>query len=175
MIDTRAMKVEVVVEVPKGSRNKYEMDHDTGQIWLDRELFTATRYPADYGFIPETLAEDGDPLDILVLTNEPTFPGCHMWCRPIGLLLMADEKGPDAKVLAVPTWDVRVLWRDLHEVPEFVKLEIHHFFEIYKELEPGKSTQAMDWDDREAAEREIEASRTRYERQHGAEAAPAGG
>jgi inorganic pyrophosphatase len=166
------MKVEMVVEVPKGSRNKYEMDHDTGQIWLDRELFTATRYPADYGFIPGTLAEDGDPLDILVLTNEPTFPGCHMWCRPIGVLWMADEKGPDAKILAVPSWDVRVEWRDLHEVPEFVKLEIHHFFDIYKQLEPGKGTQTLNWDDREAAEREIGESRARYEQKESSPVLP---
>jgi inorganic pyrophosphatase len=169
------MNVEMVVEVPKGSRNKYEMNHETGDIWLDRELFTATRYPADYGFLPGTLAEDGDPLDILVLTNEPTFPGCHMQCRPIGLLWMADEKGPDAKILAVPSWDVRVPWRDLHEVPEFIKLEIHHFFDIYKQLEPGKMTQTLNWDDREAAEREIAESQERYAHQHGAgDRAPAG-
>jgi inorganic pyrophosphatase len=159
------MKVEIIVEVPKGSRNKYEMDHETGAVWLDRELFTATRYPADYGFVPGTLAEDGDPLDVLVITNEPTFPGCHMWCRPIGVLWMADEKGPDAKILGVPSWDVRVAWRDLHEVPEFLKLEIHHFFDIYKQLEPGKKTETLNWDDREAAEREITQSRDRYEQQ----------
>lgn len=156
------MKVEIVVEVPKGSRNKYEIDHSTGVVWLDRELFTATRYPADYGFIPETLAQDGDPLDCLVIVDEATFPGCHMWCRPIGVLWMADEKGPDAKILAVPDWDVRIVWRDLHEVPEFTKLEIHHFFDIYKELEPGKRTQTLNWDDREAAEREIAESRERF-------------
>jgi inorganic pyrophosphatase len=169
------MNVEMVVEVPKGSRNKYEMNHETGEIWLDRELFTATRYPADYGFIPGTLAGDGDPLDILVLTDEPTFPGCHMLCRPIGLLWMVDEKGPDAKVLAVPGWDVRVLWRDLHEVPEYIKLEIHHFFEIYKQLEPGKSTQTSHWDDREAAEAEIAKSRERFSEMHRAEATPPAG
>lgn len=160
------MNVEVVVEVPKGSRNKYEMNHETGDIWLDRELFTATRYPADYGFLPGTLAGDGDPLDILVLHDEPTFPGCHMLCRPIGLLWMTDEKGPDAKVLAVPSGDVRIPWRDLHEVPEFMKLEIHHFFDIYKQLEPGKRTETLNWDDREAAEREIAESQERYARQH---------
>jgi inorganic pyrophosphatase len=169
------MNVEMVVEVPKGSRNKYEMNHETGEIWLDRELFTATRYPADYGFIPGTLAGDGDPLDILVLTDEPTFPGCRMLCRPIGLLWMVDEMGPDAKVLAVPSWDVRVLWRDLHEVPEFIKLEIHHFFEIYKQLEPGKSTQTSHWDDREAAEAEIAKSRERFSEKHRAEATPPAG
>jgi inorganic pyrophosphatase len=163
------MKVEVVVEVPKGSRNKYEVDHQSGAIWLNRELFTATRYPADYGFIPGTLGRDGDPLDVLVLVKEPTFPGCHMWCRPIGLLWMADEKGPDAKILAAPSWDVRIVWRDLPEVPEFLKLEIRHFFKIYKQLEPGKKTEELSWDGREAAEREIGESRDRYHR-HGSHA-----
>jgi inorganic pyrophosphatase len=160
------MKVEVVVEVPKGSRNKYEIDHETGAVWLDRELFTATRYPADYGFVPGTLAEDGDPLDVVVISDEPTFPGCHQWVRPIGVLWMEDEKGPDAKILAVPNWDVRVVWRDLHEVPEYLKLEIQHFFDIYKQLEPGKKTETLNWDDREAAEREIDASRERFEQNH---------
>lgn len=165
------MRVEVVVEVPKGSRNKYELDHDTGAIWLDRELFTATRYPADYGFVPETLAEDGDPLDALVIVNEATFPGCHVWCRPIGIFWMADENGRDAKILAVPEWDLRTVWRDIHEVPEFMKREIHHFFDIYKDLEPGKKTQTLGWADREAAEQEVAASRERYQdKQPGAHA-----
>lgn len=155
------MNIEVVVEVPKGSRNKYEMDHRSGAIWLDRELFTATRYPADYGFIPDTLAEDGDPLDALVIVNEPTFPGCHIRCRPIGIFWMADEKGRDAKILALPTWDVRMVWRDIDEVPEYMRREIHHFFDIYKDLEPGKRTEALGWDDREAAEREITRSHDR--------------
>jgi inorganic pyrophosphatase len=161
-----SMNLEIIVEVPKGSRNKYEMDHETGAIWLDRELFTATRYPADYGFIPSTLAEDGDPLDVLVITDEPSFPGCHMWCRPIAVLWMADEKGRDAKILAVPTWDVRMVWRDLHEVPEYMKREIQHFFDIYKELEPGKKTETLTWDDREAAEHEVELSLERHRNEH---------
>ena len=101
-------RVEVIVEVPKGSRNKYEIDHDTGEVWLDRLLFTATRYPADYGFLPRTLAEDDDPLDALVLGDEPTFPGCHCWARPVAVFLMADEAGPDAKVLFVPDPDPRL-------------------------------------------------------------------
>lgn len=165
------MKVEVVVEVPKGSRNKYEADHQTGAIWLDRELFTATRYPADYGFIPQTLAEDGDPLDCMVILNEPTFPGCHLWVRPIGVFWMEDEHGRDAKILSVPEWDVRMVWRDIHEVPEYLKREIHHFFDIYKDLEPGKSTQTLGWDGREAAEREISDSRRRFSERQAQEAA----
>jgi inorganic pyrophosphatase len=156
------MRVEVVVEIPKDSRNKYEMDHETGEIWLDRELFTATRYPADYGFIPGTLAEDGDPLDCLVLLNEPTFPGCHLVVRPIAIFRMSDEHGQDAKILAVLHRDVRMVWRDLHEVPDYLRREIQHFFDIYKDLEPGKRTETLGWDDREAAEREIEECQRRY-------------
>ena len=103
----------MVVEIPKGSRNKYEADHDTGAIWLDRHLFTATTYPTDYGFVPQTLAEDGDPLDALVLLDEPTFPGCHVRARVIGVFWMADEQGPDAKLLCVPAHDPR--WADISE------------------------------------------------------------
>ena len=162
------MEIEIVVEVPKGSRNKYEADHHTGEIWLDRELFTATRYPADYGFIPETLAEDGDPLDALILLDEPTFPGCHVRCRPLGLFWMHDEKGLDAKILSVPTWDTRQGWGALEDVPPPLLREIAHFFDIYKDLEVGKQTQVGDWAGREVAEREILSARERYARGHGA-------
>ena len=101
------MEVEVVVEIPQGSRNKYEMDHATGRIRLDRMLFTSTRYPLDYGIIPDTLAEDGDPLDMLVMLDEPTFPGCLVTVRPVGVFWMHDEHGPDAKILAVAAQDPR--------------------------------------------------------------------
>lgn len=141
-----SLKVEVVIEVPKGSRNKYEMDHESDEVWLDRLLFTATRYPADYGFLPRTLGEDGDPLDVLVLLDEPTFPGCHLWARPIGVFLMRDEKGPDAKILAVPWGDPR--WEhlaDIDDLSSHLRAEIHHFFEVYKELEPGKATDVGEW------------------------------
>jgi inorganic pyrophosphatase len=151
-----SMEIEVIVEVPKGSRNKYEADHETGAIWLDRELFTATRYPADYGFIPETLAEDGDPLDVLVLIDEPTFPGCHIRCRPLGIFWMRDEKGPDAKILAVPTWDTRHGWEAIYHVPEPLLREIAHFFAIYKDLELGKASEVGEWAGRDAAEKEIQ-------------------
>ena len=87
------MDVEVIVEIPKGSRNKYEADHESGAIWLDRMLFTATQYPTDYGFVPGTLAEDGDPLDALVLLDEATFPGCHIMARPVAVFFMEDEAG----------------------------------------------------------------------------------
>jgi inorganic pyrophosphatase len=156
------MEFEAVIEVPKGSRNKYEMNHQTGVIELDRELFTATRYPADYGFIPHTLAGDGDPLDVLVVLDEPTFPGCHIKCRPLGVFWMHDEKGPDAKILAVPVNDSRVTWDDLEDVPRHMVMEIGHFFEIYKDLEPGKSTDTRGWSGKAAAIEEIEASQRRY-------------
>ncbi len=156
------MEFEAVIEVPKGSRNKYEMNHETGVIELDRELFTATRYPADYGFIPHTLAGDGDPLDVLVVLDEPTFPGCHINCRPVGVFWMQDEKGPDAKILAVPVNDSRVTWDDLEDVPRHMVMEIGHFFEIYKDLEPGKSTDTRGWSGKAAAIEEIEASQRRY-------------
>lgn len=155
------MEFDVVVEVPRGSRNKYEMDHDTGVIHLDRQLFTATRYPADYGFIDGTLGEDGDPLDALVLLDDPTFPGCRIRCRPIGVFWMRDEKGPDAKILAVPTWDTVRGWDDLHEVPVHMVREITHFFDIYKDLEEGKFTEVGEWQPRAKAEQEIEAARRR--------------
>ena len=156
------MEFDVLVEIPRGSRNKYEVDHDTGQIRLDRTLFTATQYPADYGFVPDTLAEDGDPLDALVIVAEPTFPGCLISSRPIGMFRMTDENGPDHKILCVPARDPRQEHlRDLHHLPEFDRLEIEHFFLIYKELEPGKSVEGASWGGRADAEAEVEKSRRR--------------
>ena len=156
------MEFDVLIEIPRGSRNKYEVDHDSGLIRLDRTLFTATQYPADYGFIPDTLGEDGDPLDALVLVLEPTFPGCLIRSRPIGMFRMTDEKGGDNKVLCVPATDPRQEHlRDLHHLPEFDRLEIGHFFTIYKQLEPGKSVEGASWADRAAAEAEVKASRRR--------------
>ncbi len=136
------MDFDVTVEIPKGHRNKYEVDHVTGRIRLDRTLFTSTQYPADYGFIEGTLGEDGDPLDALVLVPEPTFPGCLIRCRTIGMFRMTDEKGGDDKVLCVPYEDPRQEHlRDIHHLGEFDRLEIQHFFEVYKDLEPGKSVE----------------------------------
>ena len=153
------MEIEVVVEVPKGSRNKYEMDHETGVIRLDRDLSTAVRYPTDYGFIAGTLGEDGDPLDALVILEEPTFPGCRIACRPIGLFVMRDEKGRDLKVLAVPTWDDR---RDVSQVPAFLLTGLRHFFDVYKDIEPEKFTEVGDWAGRETAEQEVRQSQARF-------------
>ena len=156
------MDVEVVIEIPRGQRNKYEVDHDTGRIRLDRMLFTSTRYPADYGFIEDTLGGDGDPLDALVLLEEPTFPGCLVTARVIGMYRMTDEKGPDDKILCVPARDPRAEHlRELHDLEDFDRLEIQHFFKIYKQLEPGKSVEGASWAGRDDAEAEVEASRRR--------------
>ena len=156
------MEFDVTIEIPKGQRNKYEVDHKTGRIRLDRMLFTSTRYPHDYGFIEDTLADDGDPLDALVILDEPTFPGCLIHCRAIGMFRMRDEMGVDDKVLCVPATDPRMAHlRDISDVSDFDKLEIQHFFEVYKALEPGKQVEAATWTDLAAAEVEIVACRER--------------
>src|SRR5882724_11763906 len=157
------LSFDVTIEIPKGVRNKYEVDHKTGRIRLDRTLFTATQYPADYGFVDDTLGEDGDPLDALVLVPEPTFPGCLIRARTIGMFRMTDEKGGDDKLLCVPADDVRSEHlRDIHHVPESDRLEIQHFFEVYKDLEPGKSVEGANWVGRTDAEIEIERSYKRF-------------
>ncbi len=160
----------VMIEVPKGSRNKYEYDKDRGKIRFDRLLFSPVHYPTDYGFIEGTLARDGDALDALVLVWEPTFPGCLIEARPVGLFRMADEKGPDEKVLCVPIHDPH--WAEitrLDEVHPHLLREIEHFFTIYKDLEM-KEVQVEGWDSQEAAEEVILDSRRRYlENEEGAE------
>lgn len=130
---------DVLIEIPKGSRNKYEYDFELKKIRYDRMIFSSMMYPADYGFIPETLALDGDPLDVLVLVTEPTFPGCVMEVKPIGVFHMADEKGPDEKVICVPVSDP--IWNkltDLSDVNPHLIKEIEHFFKVYKDLEHKK-------------------------------------
>jgi inorganic pyrophosphatase len=157
------VEIEAIIEIPKGSRNKYEVDHETGAVWLDRMLFTATQYPTDYGFVPDTLAEDGDPLDVLVLLDEATFPGCHILVRPVGLFWMRDEKGPDAKVLCVPARDPR--WEqvgDIRDLSPHLLDEIAHFFDVYKTLEPGKRAETRGWDGAEVAAVVIEDARRRF-------------
>ncbi|GER58044.1 inorganic diphosphatase [Patiriisocius marinus] len=127
---------DVLIEIPKGSRNKYEYDFDLKKIRFDRMLFSSMMYPADYGFIPETLALDGDPLDVLVLGGEPTFPMCVVEVKPIGVFHMADEKGPDEKVICVPVSDP--VWsrlNDLSDMNQHTLKEIEHFFQVYKDLE----------------------------------------
>ncbi|WAX78742.1 inorganic diphosphatase [Streptomyces sp. KMM 9044] len=162
------MEFDVTIEIPKGSRNKYEVDHETGRIRLDRRLFTSTAYPTDYGFVENTLGEDGDPLDALVILDEPTFPGCLIRCRAIGMFRMTDEAGGDDKLLCVPSTDPRVEHlRDIHHVSEFDRLEIQHFFEVYKDLEPGKSVEGANWVGRTDAEIEIERSYKRFKETDG--------
>jgi inorganic pyrophosphatase len=157
------VEFDVLIEIPRGSRNKYEVDHATGRMRLDRTLFTSTQYPADYGYIEGTLGEDGDPLDALVLLpGDPLFPGVLVRCRAIGMFRMTDEKGGDDKVLAVPASDPRLEHlRDIHHVPEYDRLEIQHFFEVYKDIEPGKSVEGASWAGRAEAEAEIARSRER--------------
>jgi inorganic pyrophosphatase len=157
-----AVQFDVVIEIPKGSRNKYEVDHDSGKVKLDRYLFTAMGYPTDYGFIDDTLGEDGDPLDALVLLPEPVFPGCVVEARPVGMFRMTDEKGGDDKVLCVltdPRWDHIT---DIGDISEFELDAIKHFFVHYKDLEPGKFVKAADWVGREEAEAEVNRSIDRF-------------
>lgn len=155
--------VDALIEIPAGSRNKYEFDEKAGRMRLDRVLYSSVHYPTDYGFIPETLAPDGDHLDILVVTYEPTFPGCLVECRPIGGLDMEDEKGSDFKVLAVPTGDPRFEHhRSLVDLAPHWLREIETFFDTYKLLEP-KHTEVLGWHSVEEAWQQIEAARRAYQ------------
>jgi inorganic pyrophosphatase len=158
-------EVTVFVEVPSGSRNKYELDADSGHIVLDRRLFTSMSYPADYGFVEGTLGEDGDPLDALCLVGEPTFPGCRIRARVVGVFHMSDEKGPDEKVLCVPLRDpawMRV--GDVEDIPPELRNEIEHFFQVYKDLE-HKETHTGGYGDRAEAEEIVAEARTRVDRE----------
>ncbi|MCW4458841.1 inorganic diphosphatase [Microbacterium sp. MPKO10] len=148
---------DVVVEIPKGSRNKYEVDHETGRVYLDRVLFTNFVYPVDYGYFENTLGLDGDPVDALVLLEYPLFPGVGVKVRPIGVLNMSDEAGSDAKVVCVQHKDPR--WQhiqDITDVPEQQRAEIEHFFMRYKDLEPNKWVKVEGWGDVAEAERIVQ-------------------
>lgn len=156
------MKRNILVEIPKGSRNKYELDKHSGIIKFDRMLFSSVQYPTDYGFFLNTLGLDGDPLDALVILGEPTFPGCLIEVRPIGVLVMRDDKGQDEKVLCVPLSDP--MWnhlRSLAKVPPHLLVEIEHFFEIYKQLEK-KKVKIIGWKNRQHAEQVIIDAEKRY-------------
>ena len=154
-----SLHFDVTIEIPKGTKNKYEMDHHTGRIRLDRTLFTSTQYPNDYGFIEGTLGQDGDPLDAMVLVPEATFPGALIECRAIGMFRMTDEMGGDDKVLCIPTADQRQDYlTELKDLPQLTLLEIEHFFAVYKDLEPGKSVEGAVWTGRAEAEAEIRES-----------------
>lgn len=151
------------VEVPKGSRNKYEYDERMGGLKLDRHLFSSVVFPTDYGFLEETRTESGERLDALVLVSEPTFPGCRIEVRPIAIFQMRDEAGIDDKVLCVPLNDPE--WRHVHELEDTstqLRDEIAHFFAIYKDLEPDRATAIEGWAGRPEAEREIAAARARF-------------
>ena len=147
------MQFDVTIEIPKGSRNKYEVDHETGRIRLDRFLYTSMAYPGDYGYIEHTLGEDGDPLDAIILLPEPTFPGVIVTARAIGVFHMEDEAGGDDKVLCVPVDPRTEGTQDVDDVAPHTLDEIKHFFERYKDLEKGKHVAAADWGNRGTAER----------------------
>jgi inorganic pyrophosphatase len=160
-----AVQFDVTIEIPKGSRNKFEVDHETGRVRLDRYLYTSMAYPTDYGFIEDTLGEDGDPLDALVLLQEPLFPGVLVEVRPVGMFKMVDEAGGDDKVLCVPAGDHR--WdhiEDIGDVPEHQLDVIKHFFTEYKALEPGKFVKTADWVGRAEAEAEVQRSVERFKK-----------
>jgi inorganic pyrophosphatase len=149
---------DALIEIPRGSRNKYEVDHKTGRVFLDRVLFTGFVYPADYGYFENTLGLDGDPVDVLVLLDYPLFPGVGVKVRPVAVFNMSDEAGIDSKVIAVQHKDPR--WthiQDVDDIPEFTRKEIEHFFEHYKDLEPGKWVKTEGWGDAAAAEAVVQA------------------
>lgn len=158
------MKFDVLIEIPKGSRNKYEYDFKLKKIRYDRMIFSSMMYPADYGFIPETLALDEDPLDVLVLVTEPTFPGCVMEVAPIGVFHMADEKGPDEKIICVPVSDpISNKVKDLSELNSHLIKEIEHFFRVYKDLEE-KKVDVGGWGDVKDAEEIVKQCTERYKK-----------
>jgi inorganic pyrophosphatase len=160
--------IKCVVEIPKGSRNKYEYDSEAGGIKLDRFISASVVYPTDYGFFPETLALDGDELDALICVSEPTFPGCIVFCEAIGLFEMEDEHGVDSKVMCVPCndpgWNS---YQQIDELPRLLRDEIAQFFAIYKDLEPGRESRVKGWRDRDAALQEIEQARARFSERSG--------
>lgn len=158
--------IEAVIEIPCGSRNKYEYDHERGIYRLDRVLYSSVHYPTDYGFVPDTLAEDGDPLDVMVVVEEPTFPGCYMRMRPLGVLVMTDEMGKDDKILGVPVDDPRFegVTEMEHLHPHWLR-EIENFFAIYKTLQK-KIVTIKGWENRESAWHVIEQSKARYKKHH---------
>ena len=157
--------VDAFIEIPTGSQNKYEYDKELGVFRLDRVLYSPMHYPAEYGYLQNTLAKDGDPLDILVLTTFPTFPGCVIRSRVIGVLIMSDDKGEDEKLLVVPVDDPR--WDEvcsLDDVPQHILKEIEHFFKVYKDLE-HKETRIIGWEGVEKANELIEDALARYTQQ----------
>ncbi|WP_102794508.1 inorganic diphosphatase [Bowmanella denitrificans] len=160
-------EVNVIIEIPAHSDPvKYEVDKESGAIFVDRFMATCMHYPTNYGYVPHTLSEDGDPVDVLVITPFPLLAGSVIACRPVGVLKMTDESGTDAKVLAVPKDKLSTIYRnvkDIEDVPELLRNQIEHFFEHYKDLEPNKWVKIDGWDNAEAAKAEIVSSVKRYE------------
>lgn len=160
-------EVNVIIEIPAHADPvKYEVDKDSGAIFVDRFMATCMHYPTNYGYVPHTLSEDGDPVDVLVITPFPLLAGSVIACRPVAVLKMTDESGTDAKVLAVPKDKLSTIYRgvkDIEDVPELLRKQIEHFFEHYKDLEPNKWVKIDGWDNAEAAKAEIVASVKRYE------------
>ncbi len=163
--DNPPEEINVIVEIPKGSKNKYEIDEEHGYMALDRALYSSVHFPFEYGTMPQTLSEDGDPLDIVLLASFPTFPGCVVKATPIGVLLMEDEAGIDNKIIAVPhaKIDPRCCHlADVKDLPEHQKKEIQEFFEIYKRLEPNKFVKVTGWEDAKKAKEIIKKSVDKY-------------
>jgi len=163
--DNPPKEINVIVEIPKGSSNKYEYDEKENCFALDRTLYSSLFFPFSYGFVPQTLSEDDDPLDVIVLTTFSVFPGCKIKVRPIGILLMEDEAGVDHKIVAVPSAKIDPRFKeieDVKDIPEHLRKEIQEFFEIYKRLEPGKFVKVTGWEGKEKAEEAVEAAIKRY-------------
>ena len=159
--------VNVLIEIPMDSSVKYELDEESGLLKVDRFLYTSMKYPFNYGFIPGTLEEDGDPVDVLLLSREPVYPGVLVEARPIGLLVMEDEEGKDSKVIAVPKGKLDRSYegvKDVKDLPDATLERIKHFFEHYKELEPGKWVKVLGWREAKEAKEDIRAAIERYRR-----------
>lgn len=156
-----------IIEIPKGSRNKYEYHKEHGVIFLDRVLYSSMHYPGDYGLIPRTFCGDGDPLDVLVMMTEPTFPGCVVRCRPIGIFRMMDKGEEDFKILAVPENDpLHGEYHDIVDIPQHFMSEVSHFFKVYKDLEQSH-VEVIGWEGVEAAKAEIVRSQELYRQRFG--------
>jgi inorganic pyrophosphatase len=161
-------EINVVIEIPKGSNIKYEIDDETGAVFVDRKLFTAMFYPCNYGFVPQTKERDGDPVDVLVLGNDPFVPSSVIRANPVGVLITADEEGEDAKVVAVPVAKVDPSFsevKDISSIPQYIQDQIKHFFEHYKELEKGKYVKVKGWENKESAKKKIVEAMERYKKE----------
>ena len=158
------MEIKVLVEIPKGSKQKYEYDEELGAIKLDRTLYSAMYFPFEYGAIKDTLGEDGDPLDVILLSSFPTFPGCIVESEVAGYLEMEDEAGIDTKIIAVPKEkiDPRISIKEVEDIPDYTKKEIREFFETYKNLEPEKWVKLKDFKSKKDAEKIVEEAQKRY-------------